>query len=120
MDENQGYIIRRSVLFDNGRGFALGENPKAPNPFVTWQFTQEDGKRDYYWGHYHNEEGAALGDFNRRVFDYERQPGIARVEIVPRWGQAKGQHFRGAVLSRFPTTPKRKRRFYRETDRRTA
>ena len=80
MDENQGYIIRRSVLFDNGRGFALGENPKAPNPFVTWQFTQEDGKRDYYWGHYHNEEGAALGDFNRRVFDYERQPGIARVE----------------------------------------
>jgi len=25
-------------------------------------------------------------------------------QFVPRWGQAKGQHFRGAVLSRFPTT----------------
>ncbi len=47
MEENQGYVIRQSVLFDNGRGFAMGENFKAPNPFVTWQFTQEDGKRDY-------------------------------------------------------------------------
>ena len=25
-------------------------------------------------------------------------------QFVPRWGQAKGQHFRSAVLSRFPTT----------------
>ena len=78
MDENQGYVIQRSVLFNNGRGFAMGEHPREG--FVTWQFTQENGKRDYYWGHYHNEEGAALGDFNRRVFDYEHQPGIARVE----------------------------------------
>lgn len=61
MEENQGYVIRQSVLFDNGRGFAMGENFKAPNPFVTWQFTQEDGKRDYYWGHYFNEECEAIG-----------------------------------------------------------
>ena len=44
MENNQGYLIRQSVLFDNGRGFAMGENFKAPNPFVTWQFT-EGGKR---------------------------------------------------------------------------
>lgn len=80
MENNQGYDIRRFVLFDNGRGFAIGENFKAPNPFVTWQFTQEDGKRDYYWGHYFNEEGSALGDFNRRVFDYERQYEVKQVE----------------------------------------
>jgi len=78
MDKNQGYVIQCSVLFNNGRGFAMGEHPREG--FVTWQFTQEDGKRDYYWGHYHSEEGATLGDFNRRVFDYERQPGIARME----------------------------------------
>ena len=29
MEENQGYVIRQSVLFDNGRGFALGEHPRA-------------------------------------------------------------------------------------------
>ena len=46
MEENQGYVIRQSVLFENNRGFALGENFKAPNPFVTWQFTLEDGQRD--------------------------------------------------------------------------
>lgn len=80
MESNQGYVIRQSVLFDNGRGFAMGENFKAPNPFVTWQFTQEDGKRDYYWGHYFNEECEAIGDYNRRVFSYEKQYGVSRME----------------------------------------
>ena len=80
MESNQGYVIRQSVLFDNGRGFAMGENFKAPNPFVTWQFTQEDGKRDYYWGHYFNEECEAIGDYNRRVFSYENQYGVSRLE----------------------------------------
>lgn len=80
MEENQGYVIRQSVLFDNGRGFAMGENFKAPNPFVTWQFTQEDGKRDYYWGHYFNEECEAIGDYNRRVFYHERDYGVHRLE----------------------------------------
>lgn len=80
MEENAGYIIRQSVLFDNGRGFALGESQTAPAPFVTWQFTQEDGKRDYYWGHYHSEQGMALGDYNRRVLDYQRQYCVQVVE----------------------------------------
>ena len=80
MESNQGYVIRQSVLFDNGRGFAMGENFKAPNPFVTWQFTQEGGKRDYYWGHYFNEECEAIGDYNRRVFSYEKQYGVSRLE----------------------------------------
>ena len=32
---------------------ALGHNPGAPSPFVTWQFTEgENGHRDYYWGRY--------------------------------------------------------------------
>ena len=73
-------MIRQSVLFDNGRGFALGENFKAPNPFVTWQFTQEDGKRDYYWGHYFNGECEAIGDYNSRVFSYEKQYGVSWLE----------------------------------------
>ena len=38
LEENQGYVIRRTILFDNKCGFVLGENPKAPNPYVTWQF----------------------------------------------------------------------------------
>ena len=80
MEKNAGYEIRESVLFDNGRGFALGENFKAPNPFVTWQFTQEDGKRDYYWGHYFNGECEAIGDYNRRVFSYEKQYGVSHTE----------------------------------------
>lgn len=80
MEENQGYVIRQSVLFENNRGFALGENFKAPNPFVTWQFTLEDGQRNYYWGHYFNEECMAIGDYNRRVFDYEQSYEVKRLE----------------------------------------
>ena len=44
-------MIRRTILFDNKCGFVLGENPKAPNPYVTWQFNEQDGHRDYFWGH---------------------------------------------------------------------
>ena len=77
---NNGYEIQRAVLFDNGRGFALGHDPAAPNPYVTWQFTEENGKRDYYWGHYSNSRDKAAMDYNNRVFDYERQYGVQRVE----------------------------------------
>ena len=47
-----GYEIKRSIVFENDRGFALAENPNAPQPFVTWMFTEgENGKRDFYWGY---------------------------------------------------------------------
>ena len=36
MDKNQGYEIIKAVMLENGRGFALGHNPAAPSPYVTW------------------------------------------------------------------------------------
>ena len=65
MDENQGYVILQSILFDNGRGIALGEHPREG--FVTWQFTEEQGRRDYYWGHYHSDLLAAKKDLLERA-----------------------------------------------------
>ena len=38
MDKNQGYEIIKAVMLENGRGFALGHNPAAPSPYVTWAF----------------------------------------------------------------------------------
>lgn len=67
MDNIHGYSVIKSVLFDNDRGFALAENPQAPSPFVTWQFTEAGGKRDYYWGHYFSDGDRAAGDFAQRV-----------------------------------------------------
>ncbi|TEB05606.1 hypothetical protein Psch_02647 [Pelotomaculum schinkii] len=72
-----GYEIKRSVLFDNDRGFALAENPNAPQPFVTWQFTEENGKRDYYWGHYTTNKAAAIGDYENRVSEYQHDYGVS-------------------------------------------
>jgi len=79
MEENAGYTIRQSVLFNNGRGFALAESKNDPAPFVTWQFTEEQGRRDYYWGHYHSDEATAEKDFSARVSDYQRRYGVYEV-----------------------------------------
>ena len=51
-DKVKEYEIKRAIVFENDRGFALGENPQAVQPFATWQFTEDaSGERDYYWGH---------------------------------------------------------------------
>ncbi len=80
MEENQSYVIRQSVLFDNGRGFVLAESQTAPAPFVTWQFTEEQGHRDYYWGHYHTDKEIAEKDYSSRVSDYQRRYGVREVK----------------------------------------
>ena len=53
MDKNQGYSILKAVMLENGRGFALGEHPTAPSPYVTWAcYDDKNGQRQYEWGHY--------------------------------------------------------------------
>ena len=79
MEINEGYVIRRTILFDNKCGFVLGEDPKAPNPFVTWQFNERDGRRGYFWGHYHNTQEQAAADFQERAESYQRR---FRVKVV--------------------------------------
>ncbi|MDO4269726.1 MAG: hypothetical protein Q4C72_02270 [Eubacteriales bacterium] len=67
----------KTVTFDNGRGFALAHNEKAPSPFVTWQFTEtENGQKDYYWGKYHSNEQMAEKDFAKRIADYKELSGV--------------------------------------------
>ena len=64
----QNYKILRSVVFECNMGFALAENPDAPSPFVTWQFTEnDDGMRDYYWGHYVSNKDTAVRDYENRI-----------------------------------------------------
>ena len=56
------------MAFTNDRGYALGHNPNAPSPFVTWTFYENaDGSRDYNWGHYFKDEEAAVRDFAHRA-----------------------------------------------------
>ena len=79
MDKNQGYSILKTVMLENGRGFALGEHPTAPSPFVTWVcYDDEHGIRQYEWGHYGNDRAALEQDLADRVRDYQR---LYKVEI---------------------------------------
>ena len=80
MDKNQGYSILKAVMLENGRGFALGEHPTAPSPYVTWAcYEDKNGQRQYEWGHYGNDLAAMEQDFSDRVQDYQR---LYHVEIV--------------------------------------
>ena len=83
LEENQGYVIRRTILFDNQCGFALGENSRAPNPYVTWRFNEQDGHRNYFWGHYMNEPDMAERDLLNRAEDYQRRYHVQEVEQAP-------------------------------------
>ena len=79
-----GYEIKRSIVFVNDRGFALAENPNAPQPFVTWQFTEnEGGGRDYYWGYYTQSADSAAKDFEARVTDYQKSYGVSEKATRP-------------------------------------
>lgn len=75
-DNVQNYEIKRFILFENDRGFALGKNPKAAQSFATWQFTEENGKRDYYWGHYTTNSAAATRDYENRVSECQHEYGV--------------------------------------------
>ena len=77
-DNVHGYTITQSIVFENDRGFAVGENPAAVEKFATWQFTEENGERDYYWGHYCNDGIKAENDFFNRSEEYQQTYGVAK------------------------------------------
>ena len=63
---NAGYLITDSIHIGTTE-FVLGVSI-AEQPFVTWQFTEnEGGVRDYYWGHYHSDLLAAKKDLLERA-----------------------------------------------------
>ena len=82
MDKNQGYAILKAVMLENGRGFALGEHPTAPSPYVTWAcYDDEHGIRQYEWGHYGNDLAALESDLADRVREYQRRFGVKIVQV---------------------------------------
>ena len=84
MERNAGYEIKRLLLYDDNKGFALGENLRAPDPYVTWKVTEEQGRRSFDWGHYFTTERAAVKDFLKRAGDYEKENSIFHREQVKR------------------------------------
>lgn len=82
MDKNQGYSILKAIMLENGRGFALGENPQAVQPFVTWAcYDDEHGVRQYEWGHYGSDRVALEQDLGDRVREYQRIYKVAVKQI---------------------------------------
>ena len=63
-----GYEITRTIMFSDQRGFAIAAHPTAG--YVCWQFRTDRGGRDYYWGHYCENEKDAVANYIVRVTAY--------------------------------------------------
>ena len=66
---NADYKITARVRVGNSE-FVLGEHPKAPAPFVTWQRNCKndgDGPPNFFWGHYGADRAAMIEDFCERT-----------------------------------------------------
>ena len=68
-----GYIIVRSVEFDDGGGFALGTCKSAQFPWATWYFKSSSGEKSFYNGHYFSRKDTDLAglDFVDRFEKYK-------------------------------------------------
>ena len=75
----QGYEIVRVIAFDNDRGFAIGLNPNAASEFACWQFTAENGVRDFYWGTYADDLITAAENYTARVLVHMNSNDIREV-----------------------------------------
>ena len=61
----EGYIVTRAITFEDKRGYAIATHPWAGH--VCWQFKTDNGKRDYFWGHYTPDEKDAINRYIARV-----------------------------------------------------
>jgi len=61
----EGYEITQAITFADNRGFAIAACPESG--FVCWQFTVDNGVRDYYWGHYSPDEQDVKDRYTARV-----------------------------------------------------
>jgi hypothetical protein len=87
----QGYEITRAIAFDDRRGFAIGHNSNAANPFVCWQFTAENDKRDFYWGKYVNTEKEAANHYIARVLVHMDGDKVKEIKQYPGVAQTNAQ-----------------------------
>lgn len=67
--------------------FVLGENPRAPQPYVTWRHTIGDASTDFYWGHYFSSYPKAKADLKARTQEYiqvntEEKPRSLRAQLA--------------------------------------
>ena len=74
-----GYVVIRSIAFKDQRGFAIGHNPDAAEPFVCWQFTAENGKRDFYWGRYSDDLTGAGDSYTARILIHMQDAGVQEI-----------------------------------------
>jgi hypothetical protein len=80
---NAGYEIKQAVMYNNDEGFALAHNPKAVQPFVTWEFRSDNGSFDCFWGNYFGTERDAHIDYIERTIQHTNLNSKATEKPLP-------------------------------------
>jgi len=86
-----GYEIARMITFNDQRGFAIGHNPDAVNPYATWQFSIEAGVIDFYWGAYSNSEKDAADNYTARTMVHMSGGDVREVDPPARKQSVRAQ-----------------------------
>lgn len=66
-DSVQGYETIQSIMLDEDQGLVIACNPAAPDEYACWEFTVNDGKRDYCRGVY-GDKPSVTDEYNARLF----------------------------------------------------
>ena len=75
LEKNANYTITMRIPVGN-KEFVLGENLKAPSPYVTWQHLK--GRPGYDLGHYLTDRDKAIKDLNRRANNERESQNMGR------------------------------------------
>jgi hypothetical protein len=99
-----GYEITRAIFFDDQRGFAIGLNPYAPSNFVSWQFTVENGKRDFYWGDYNDGLAGAADNYIARIIVHMNGGDVKEIPSLDLTDGQTDKGTRGLAPEKRPST----------------
>ena len=80
-----GYTVRKSILFDNRKGFVLAEKSEARSLFIVCHFSlDESGRREYTQEQFFKNKEAAECDYFARSRKYQEVNGV---KVVESWGE---------------------------------
>ena len=77
------YKIKKTVLFSDNHGFVFAGNKSVVAPFITWQYKDENGERNYYGVRYFNSKADGVNNFKSRAETYKIEHAVEEIKEKP-------------------------------------
>jgi len=103
---NTGYEFLQAVMYDNDEGFVLACNPKAVQPFVTWEFKVDNGSVDCFWGNYFSKEQDAYINYIERTIRHKNLNSRLQEKPLPETISGMEQKEKPSVIEKIKASQK--------------